>query len=114
MGAAVGVFDEWKKNNPGGRGLGKPGEVTAQPGLGPGYSSRGAGHMLSRILFQADWRQECVLCYRNNVPSDRTANREDEERNVRSVVVAVCFPAGVFSLPSLSHMYFWLANLDSG
>lgn len=58
----------------GGRGLGAAGEILAQQrGLGLGMQLQ--QRMLSRILFQADWRQECVLCHRKNVPSDRTANR---------------------------------------
>lgn len=78
MGTAAAVLGEDRKNNwegrDRGRGRGAAGEILAQQrGLGLGMQLQ--QRMLSRILFQADWRQECVLCHRRNVPSDRTANR---------------------------------------
>lgn len=58
-----------------GRGLGVGGNHGTAARAGPPDAGTGRRSLLSRILFQADWRQECVLCHRKNVPSDRTANR---------------------------------------
>lgn len=65
--------------------------------------------MLSGLLFQAGWRQKCVLYHRKNAPSDRTANPA-QGRAVECGASGGCclLSSRLFLSSSLSHMYFWL------
>lgn len=78
--------------------LGSPDVVAgAQDAPSPGFYFRLAGD--NNVFFATG---------RMLSQTELLIGQDEGLRNVEPVVVTVCFPAGAFSLLSLSHVYFWL------